>query len=66
MKMGKHYMNSCRNGTNILLILLELCNQESGKKEAESELIRNVKKYHKIIILQVRNDLKIKMCKKSV
>jgi hypothetical protein len=37
-------MNSFRNGTNILLILPELRNQQSIEKAAARELIRNVKK----------------------
>jgi hypothetical protein len=35
-------MNSFRNGTNILLILPELCNQQNGEKATARELIRNV------------------------
>lgn len=70
VKMDKHYINSCRNGTNILLILLELCNQQSGEKAAVRQLIKNVKKWRKnnikFIIQDVRNDLKVKMYKKSV
>jgi len=31
VNMDKHYMKSSSNGTNILLILLELRNQQSGK-----------------------------------